>query len=229
MTQEMDRQDDERFFADRGFGISTGLGQRPCLVVVDMEVGFTDPQYPMGYELGAQIDQTNRLIAAFRTAGLSVVFTTIAYEDEALLARNVWAEKMQGLRTLRGGSSLVELDPRLDRLPADDVIVKHYASAFFGTDLVSRLATDRADTIVVTGCTTSGCVRATVVDAVSYGYRAVVVSDAVGDRSQDSHHQSLFDVRQKYGDVVTTDDLLARFSASPDPVPEVTATGAISH
>lgn len=201
-------QDDELFFRERGFGTSLGLGTRPVLVVVDMEVGFTDPTYPMGYEISAQIAQTNRVIEVCRTADWSIIFTTISYADHELDTRNIWAEKMQGLRTLRQGSSLVEIDPRLHREPTDDIVVKKYASAFFGTDLVSRLNTAGADSIIVTGCTTSGCVRATVVDAVQYGYRPVVISDAVGDRSVDSHNQTLFDLRQKYADLLTTDELL---------------------
>jgi len=201
-------QDDKTFFSARGFGRPLGLGNKCCLLVIDMIEGFTNPDLPMGYDLGEQIEKTNMVIRAAREFGIPIIFTTIAYNDTRLEANNVWMEKMSGLKTLKVGTKAVEIDSRLDYRKSDDLIEKKYASAFFGTDLVSRLTTMNADTVIVTGCTTSGCVRATVVDAIQYGFRPIVVEDAVGDRSVDSHKQSLFDMAQKYADVTVADKLV---------------------
>ena len=101
-----------------------------------------------------------------------------------------------------------EIDERLDMRPTDSLLVKKYASCFFGTDLVPRLMNQRVDTLIITGCTTSGCVRATAVDAVQNGFRPMVVREAVGDRSSAAHEQSLFDLNAKYADVVSLDETL---------------------
>ncbi len=105
----------------------------------------------------------------------------------------------------RGDTDGGEVDPRLDMRSTDSLLVKKYASCFFGTDLVSRLVSRRIDTLIITGCTTSGCVRATAVDALQTGLRPMVVRDAVGDRSVAAHEQSLFDLNAKYADVVSLD------------------------
>jgi maleamate amidohydrolase len=110
---------------------------------------------------------------------------------------------------LISGSELIELDPRLLRAPEDLVIVKQYASAFFGTHLASTLTAKRIDTLIVTGCTTSGCVRASVVDALSHGFRPIVPVESVGDRAQEPHEANLFDIDSKYGDVVPLSEAVA--------------------
>ena len=115
---------------------------------------------------------------------------------------------MKGTLTLKAGTSAVEVDKRLDMRPTDSLLVKKYASCFFGTDLVPRLMNQRVDTLIITGCTTSGCVRATAVDAVQSGFRPMVVREAVGDRSAAAHEQSLFDLNAKYADVVGLDETL---------------------
>jgi nicotinamidase-related amidase len=123
---------------------------------------------------------------------------------------------MSGTLTLRPGTPVVEIDSRLGRRPDEAIILKKYASVFFGTDLVSRLNARRVDTLILTGCTTSGCVRATAVDAVQNGYRPMVVREAVGDRAKAAHDQSLFDLQAKYADVVTvaeTLEVLSRLKA----------------
>lgn len=119
---------------------------------------------------------------------------------------------MTGLMMLREGMPEVEVDPSLGRLPEEPVIAKKYASSFFGTDLLSRLNSLRVDTLLIAGCTTSGCVRATAVDAVQNGFRPMVVREAVGDRSQAAHDQSLFDLNAKYADVVGVEDALGYLS-----------------
>ena len=111
-------------------------------------------------------------------------------------------------RFTRDAEMSVEIDPRLDFRQSDSLLVKKYASCFFGTDLISRLLSRRVDTVIIVGCTTSGCVRATAVDAVQTGLRPMVVREAVGDRSAAAHEQSLFDLDAKYADVVSLDETL---------------------
>ena len=130
------------------------------------------------------------------------------YEEEDIKDAGIWALKQSGARTLTAGSEAVKVDPRLGMQPKDIVLMKKYASCFFGTDLVPRLNSRRIDTLIITGCTTRGCVRATAVDAVQNGFRPMVVREAVGDRSVAAHEQSLFDLNAKYADVVSLDETL---------------------
>lgn len=201
-------KDDETFFRERGFGKLLGFGQKPGLVVVDMIKGFTNPSMPMGSDLISQIIQVNKILNTVHQLNLPVFFTTIAYDDDSLADSGLWFQKMEGLKTLKFGTEAVEVDSRLDYRNGDGLIVKKYASAFFGTDLIARLNSNNIDTLIIVGCTTCGCIRATAVDALQLGYRPIVVEDAVGDRSQASHKQSLFDLRQKYADVLMTDDVI---------------------
>jgi len=140
--------------------------------------------------------------------GIPAIFSTVIYNEYDLKDAGLWGIKMKGSLTLKAGTEAVEVDPRLGMLPTDSLLVKKYASCFFGTDLVSRLMNQRVDTLIITGCTTSGCVRATAVDAVQHGFRPMVVREAVGDRSVPAHEQSLFDLNAKYADVVSLDERL---------------------
>ncbi|MEE3956051.1 isochorismatase family protein [Peribacillus frigoritolerans] len=204
---------DEVFFEERGFGKLLGFGQKPGLIVVDMIKGFTDPSMPMGSDLTPQIEKVNKLVNTMHTMDLPVFFTTISYDDDTFADSGIWYKKMEGLKTLKAGTDAVNVDPRLDFRLGDGLIIKKYASAFFGTDLIARLNANNIDTVIIVGCTTCGCVRATAVDALQYGYRPIVVEDAVGDRSVASHEQSLFDLRQKYADVLKTDEVVTTVSS----------------
>ncbi len=117
---------------------------------------------------------------------------------------------MPALLTLEAGSRWVEIDPRIAPLPGEPVLTKLFASAFFGTELSSLLAAAGCDTSIVTGASTSGCVRATAVDALQHGYRPIVPREAVGDRNPDAHEANLYDIDAKYGDVVPVEEALAR-------------------
>lgn len=209
--------DVDEFFRTRGFGGRIGFGDRSAVVVVDLVNAFTDPDLPLGAPLGPEIEQTRRILAAARAAGAPVFFTSVAYESNDLADAGVWAAKMAGLMSLRAGTPEVEVDARLGRRADEPLVVKKYASAFFGTDLLTRLTTLRVDTVVLTGCTTSGCVRATAVDAVQNGLRPIVVREAVGDRAQAAHEQSLFDLQAKYADVVGADEAVAALAGVPQP------------
>ncbi|HZU04621.1 MAG TPA: isochorismatase family protein [Chloroflexota bacterium] len=205
------------FFAQRGFGLRIGFGERPALVVIDFMNAFTDPTLPLGANLDREIEATVRVLTAAREAAIPIFYTVVYYEERDLQDAGVWALKQKGIVTLRAGTPAVELDARLGRRPDEAVILKKYASAFFGTDFISRLNARRVDTLLITGCTTSGCVRATAVDALQLGLRPVVIREAVGDRAEPAHRQSLFDLEQKYADVVSVEEVLAYLATRRQP------------
>jgi maleamate amidohydrolase len=179
------------------------------VLVVDLIRAFTDPACPLGSDLDAEIENTRRILEAARAAGAVVVMST-SYYDEALDEAGLWSLKVPSSEWLIEGTEWVQVDERLGRAKGDMLLVKKYASCFFGTDLMSRLVSRGVDTLVITGCTTSGCVRASAVDACSYGLRTIVVEDAVGDRAPLSHLTCLFDMDAKYADVVTTQTVIAQ-------------------
>lgn len=199
---------DEEFFRQRGFGLKIGFGKRPALVIVDIIQAFTDPDMPLGSAMDDEIVEANRVIDACRKAGAPIIFTTTAYDDAGLKDGGVWVLKQKGAATLRSGTPAVELDKRLHYQEGDSLLVKKYASCFFGTDLLSRLVAHGCDTVLIVGATTSGCVRGTAVDAVQNGFRPIVIKEAVADRSKAAHEQSLFDLEAKYCDVVPISEVL---------------------
>ncbi len=203
-----DERGSEEFFRRRGFGMRIGFGSRPAVLSIDIINAFTDPGMPLGSDLSAEIAAARSVLDAARTAGVPIVHTTVAYQEGGLADAGVWALKQAGLATLRAGTREVEVDERLDARPGEQVLVKKYASVFFGTDLVPRLVSRGIDTLIMVGCTTSGCVRASAVDAVQNGFRPMVVREAVGDRSSRAHEQALFDLEQKYADVVSLREAL---------------------
>jgi nicotinamidase-related amidase len=201
-------QDDEEFFRQRGFGIKIGFGERPALMIIDMINGFTDSRMPLGANLDTQIAAQKPLLDVAHERGIPCFFSTVVYEEAGIKDAGIWALKQKGAQTLTAGSNAVKVDDRLGMGPNDILLAKKYASCFFGTDLVARLNSRRIDTLILVGCTTSGCVRATAVDALQNGYRPMVVREAVGDRSVAAHDQSLFDLNAKYADVVSLDETL---------------------
>jgi nicotinamidase-related amidase len=201
-------KDDEEFFRQRGFGLKIGFGERPALIVIDMLKGFTDAAMPLGSNLDREIEAQKPLLQIAHERDIPVIFSTVMYHEADIRDAGIWGLKQKGALTLTAGSEAVKIDPRLDMRPSDSLLVKRYASCFFGTDLVPRLTSRRVDTLIVVGCTTSGCVRATAVDAVQNGFRPMVVREAVGDRSAAAHEQSLFDLNAKYADVVSLDETL---------------------
>jgi maleamate amidohydrolase len=197
------RSSDEELFRERGFGQKIGFGLRPALLVIDMVKAFTDPARPLGADLDREISVINSLLEAAHEAEIPVLFSTVRYDEPSLRDAGIWALKQKGIATLKSDTDGPQLDPRLDMRAGDTLLVKKYASCFFGTDLVSRLVSRTVDTLIISGCTTSGCVRATAVDAMQTGFRPMVVLEAVGDRSTAAHKQSLFDLQAKYADVVS--------------------------
>ncbi|MGL6279675.1 MAG: isochorismatase family protein [Gaiella sp.] len=192
-----------------GFHGRAGIGERPALVVVDVNRGFTDPDSPLVCELDGVVTAIRSLLDAFRAAGLPVAFTTVAYDAAGEQAAAVFIEKIPALLTLAAGSGWEEIDERIAPAPGEPVFTKLWASAFFGTPFQSFLTSHACDTLVVTGASTSGCIRATAVDGLQHGYRVVVPREAVGDRNPAAHEANLYDIDTKYGDVVALDEVLA--------------------
>lgn len=196
------------FLRQRGFGQRIGYGERPALIVIDLIRGFTDARAPLGSDLTPQVGHVQRVLTVARRARIPIFYTAVSYEEQELGDAGIWARKITTLGSLAAGSIGTEIDPRLGRLPNEPIIWKKYASAFFGTDLLSRLTSRRVDTVLIAGCTTSGCVRATTVDALQNGLRPIVLREAVGDRDQTAHNQSMLDMDSRYADVVDVDDAI---------------------
>ena len=197
-----------------GFGERQGAGRRPALLVIDMSLGFTSPDSPLVCDLDDVVEAIRRLLEAARVKGLPVVFTTVSYGEGDRVVAKAFIDKVPILLTLAEGSAFTEIDPRLAPRPEEPVLNKLFASAFFGTPLQSLLAAHGCDSVIVTGASTSGCVRATAVDVLQNGYRLMIPREAVGDRNPAAHEQALYDVDAKYGDVISLDEVLAAIAAS---------------
>ncbi|MFV0243580.1 MAG: isochorismatase family protein [Qingshengfaniella sp.] len=195
-------------YSQAGFGQPVPRGTRPAIVVVDFSYGFTDTQYPTASEAGPQMAATRRLCDIARTKGFPVIFTTIAYHPGEL-DMLPWLKKATGMRALIEGTRLVEIDAAAGMQPTDPLVVKKGASAFAGTNLAAMLTGATVDTLIVTGATTSGCVRATVVDGVQAGFNMLVPADCCADRAQPPHDANLYDMGQKYADVTDAADIEA--------------------
>lgn len=187
------------------------LGQRPALILVDLIRGFTDPACALGAPADAVVAANVRLLAAFRAAGWPVVFTTVVYRNPA--QARVFRARIPALNLLTPDSPWITVDARLAPRPGEPVIEKQWASSFFATDLSERLRAVGADSLVVTGLTTSGCVRATVVDGLQHDYPVVVPREAVGDRNAAAHEANLHDLHAKYAEVQPLDEVLMSLAA----------------
>ncbi|MEN3297618.1 MAG: hypothetical protein V7642_6871 [Burkholderiales bacterium] len=196
-------EQDKKMFEKAKMGGSGTFGERPALVIVDMTYGFADSKFRLGYsETGyPAVEATVKLLEKAREKGVPVFFTR-GYTEANEPGNGLW----------KGGEGKSELENTIVETiaPRDNevVIQKRRPSAFFGTNLVDMLIYHRVDSVFVTGLTTSGCVRATVVDAFSYNYRVIVPEECVGDRSQISHKVGLMDMNMKYADVLKLDQVL---------------------
>ncbi len=188
-----------------------GLGMRPALVLVDMICGFTDPACPLGSPADQVVAACSQLLQAFRQRGLPVFFTTVIYRDDN--QARVFRNRLPALDVLTPESAWVKVDPRLAPQEGEPVIEKQWASGFFATNLAERLQTAGADSLVVAGLTTSGCVRATVVDGLQHNYRVVVPRQATGDRNPAAHEANLFDLNAKYADVTDVEEVLTHLAS----------------
>lgn len=204
---------DIEIYRRQGFAGQVGLGQRPSLVVVDFVVGFTDPEHFGGGNISEAVANTVGLLGFARAQGWPVAFTRIVYADDGADA-GAFAAKVPTLLKLTEASPLSQVVPELEPVPGELVIRKRQASAFFATELAGWLTYRGVDTVVLVGCTTSGCIRASAIDAVSHNFRTILVSDCVGDRALKPHEANLFDIGQKYADLMTADELIAHYRAA---------------
>jgi len=187
-----------------------GLTASPALLLVDMINGFTDPDCPLGTECPDVVAANRQLLDAFRTLGLPVFFTTVVYHNDQ--QAGVFRRKVPALNILEPNSHWVKVDPSLERRETEPLIEKQWASAFFATDLNDQLRALGVDSLVVTGLTTSGCVRASAVDGLQNNYQVVIAEEAVGDRNPEAHQANLFDLNAKYADVQPLQQVLAQLA-----------------
>ena len=204
-------------YARAGLGENVTLGSRPAVLVVDFSCGFTDPACTLGSDLSAEVGATKQLLDAARGKGLPVVFTTIGFEP-SLKDGGLWLQKVPALGELQVGGHWVDIDARLEPRADETVIVKKGASAFFGTNLAAVLVSQRVDSVILCGATTSGCVRATAVDLLQNGWPTLVPRECVGDRARAPHDANLFDIQAKYADVVGLEEALAYVESVPERV-----------
>lgn len=183
-----------------------GLGTRPALLLVDLIKGFTDPDCALGSAVDEVVAANVQLLTAFRVQNLPVFFTTVVYTNEN--QARVFRARVPALNLLQADSKWVEIDDRLQPEPDECIIEKQWASSFFKTPLDQKLKSLHVDSLVVTGLTTSGCVRATAVDGLQNDYRVVIPVEAVGDRNLQAHEANLFDLNAKYADVCSLENVL---------------------
>lgn len=192
----------------RAFGKSVGFGARPALILIDFVQGYFDTGCDLYAGVEDALASALRLRAAAKSAGVPVIFTNVVYHPNALDGGRFY-EKSKPLRYFLKGNPMgawpTGLEPQDDEL----VVSKQYPSAFFGTSLASTLTAGGVDSVILTGLSTSGCVRATCVDAMSHGFRTLVVAEACGDRHPGPHEANLFDMNAKYADVVSEADTIA--------------------
>jgi maleamate amidohydrolase len=195
----------------QGFGNQSGFGKQPALLIVDFVNAFANPDEFGGGNIGEAITKTKVLLTKSRLAEIPIAFTRVIYAEDGSDA-GVFCLKAPGLLKLtevsHGSQVVDDLAPGI----GEYIVRKTQPSAFFGTSLASWLHARLVDTLLVTGCTTSGCIRASVVDAMSYNFRTVVVTDCVGDRAIAPHDANLFDMEQKYADLMTSEEVIEKLS-----------------
>jgi maleamate amidohydrolase len=186
-----------------------GFGRKSAVVVIDLLQGYTIPGAPL-YAPGVVkcVKEVPELLQAARKAGVPVIHTRVLYNPANFEDGGVWIRKAPVLKSLVPGNQFAEFCPEVKPARGETVIVKQYASCFFGTSLAATLTAQGVDTLIITGCTTSGCIRASAVDAVQHGFRPIVVRECVGDRHDDPHNANLFDINAKYGDVISKAEAL---------------------
>ena len=190
------------------FGQKTGFGKVPALLVIDFVNGFHDPEILGGGNIAQAVQATRPLLDFCRGRKMPVIFTRIVYAEDGSDA-SLWCQKVPRLASLTETAPASQVVDALAPKAGEVVLRKTQASAFFGTHLNAVLVARGVDTLIVTGCTTSGCVRASVIDAMSCNYRTVVVTDCVGDRALGPHEANLFDMGQKYSDLMTGAEVMA--------------------
>lgn len=205
-------QDDLLANYKRAYDNRIGYGQRPALILVDFVRAYFDPECELYADVQPELDSAIRLLEAARKAGIPVIYTNVEFDAAGRMGGRFF-QKALPLRNFVKGSPMGAWADGL--APTDDeiVVTKQYASAFFGTSLASALTAMQVDTLIITGVTTSGCIRATCLDTCQHGFIPIVVEEACGDRHPAPHEANLFDMHAKYGDVVKEADAIAYLNA----------------
>lgn len=197
---------------DAGFGRALTIGERPALLVIDFVEAYLQPDSPLYAGVEAERDVCVELLGACRAAGVPVFHTCVRYTPGGADG-GVFYRKLPLLSVFDAGSPLGEFGAGLAPREGECVIAKQYASAFFGTSLAASLTAAGIDTTIIAGVTTSGCVRATAVDAMQHGFVPIVVADAVGDREPGPHEANLFDLQAKYAEVLSAREVMGTLAA----------------
>ena len=200
-------------YARQNFGNTVGMGRRPALLIIDFQVGFADPEVFGGGNVREAVAATIPLLKEARALGLPIAYSRAVYADDGS-DTGVFGMKAPGLKRLTDGAAIAQIVPELTPEPGEYVVRKTGPSAFFGTSLAAWLNAKGVDSVMIAGATTSGCVRASVIDAISYNYRTTVVTDCCGDRALGPHEANLFDMGQKYADLLTAAEAIAAARAA---------------
>jgi maleamate amidohydrolase len=190
---------------------SIGFGARPALLIIDFVNGFLYRPQSVGGNIADAVRRTRPLLEAARGAGAPIIHTRIVYAEDGSDA-GVWCMKSPRLLKLTETAEASQITASLAPIAGEKIVRKTQPSAFFGTDLAAHLIGKGVDTLVIAGCTTSGCVRATVVDAISHNFRPMLAVDCIGDRATGSHEASLHEMGQKYADLLPSDAVIAKLS-----------------
>ncbi|MDI6029133.1 N-carbamoylsarcosine amidohydrolase [Corticibacterium sp. UT-5YL-CI-8] len=192
------------------WGNRIGFGTKAAVLVIDFMKAYTTEGAPL-YAPGvvAAVEKTPVLLEAARGNAVPVIHTNILYRAADCADGGIWVKKSPVMTAMVAGNPLAEFCESVEPLAQEPVFTKQYASAFFGTSLAPMLHAQGFDTVILAGCSTSGCIRASAVDAVQHGFRTIVVRDCVGDRHEGPHEANLFDIDSKYGDVVSLDEAVS--------------------
>jgi maleamate amidohydrolase len=200
-------------YLSAGFGNQLGWGEKPAVLVVDMCKAYVEPGSPLYAGVESAYEAAAKVVGAARRGGHQVLFTRVEFAEGGADGGHFF-RKVGALQCFVKGNPLAEFSHYLQPEPAEVVVTKQYASAFFGTSLAATLTSMRVDTVVIVGVSTSGCVRASALDALQHGFIPIVVSDACGDREARPHESNLFDLAAKYADVVTLDNAIHHLSGA---------------
>jgi maleamate amidohydrolase len=214
------RSEIEQFYLERGFAGRVGFGVRPGILAIDCINAFTRTGSPLGGEWGDEIAAINGLTAAARKAKFPVILSK-SYYDETDAALRLWVRKIRGINSLVLGSEEVELDSRIEVRAKDHQIFSKFSSVYYGTDLLEHLRRHDVDTLIITGFSTSGSVRAVAAESLQYGIRPIVPMEAVGDREENMHRTNLRDIDRKFADVLPLAEVLDYLESAAAGIPTV--------
>jgi len=200
--------DKDQIYERAKLGGGIGFGKRPALVVVDFQKGFTLPEAPAGGDMTNEVETSNKIAKEARKKNIRVFYTRVGFNKDGS-DLTAFGHKATILREFTRDHWYYEFDDRLDIQEQDICMEKHWPSIFFGTHLVQMFIPMQIDTVILCGCTTAGCIYASALDSCSYGFRTMVASDGVTDRAQETHEMFLWNMGQKYADIMTSDEIIA--------------------